>query len=471
MAIEISKGKALSVFSLTMINVIAIDSIRNLPINAKYGLSIGFFYLMGTLLFLIPTALVTAELATHRPQTGGTYIWVRDAFGPRWGFVNIWLQWIYNVVWYPTILSFIAASIAYLINPALTTNKIYMISMIIGTFMIATLVNSFGIKTSAKISTLGALLGTLLPMTLMILLSICWILQGKPLAAPFDTVHLFPHLSEVHNVAFFVVILFSLMGLEMSAVHAGDVKNPKRDYPRALLYSSLLIVISLIFSSIAIAIVLPTNTINIISGVNAAFATFLQTNHLSWLLPIAVLMIILGGFCGMAAWVIGPTRGLMVAAQDGCLPPSLARINQKGAPIAILILQWIVVCLLCLLFLFFNTVNAAYWILSDLTAQLALVYYITFFAAALRLRYKTPLIKNAYRIPGGKIGIWIVCGVGILTCVSAIIAGFLIPTDIVDLSQYTLYEWVLSLGMVVFIVLPLIIYALSDRESVFSGEK
>ncbi len=108
-----SKKRVLSVFSLVMINVIAIDSLRNLPTNADNGLTILLFYLIAAAIFLVPSVLVTAELATHRPKTGGVYVWVREAFGPQWGFFTIWLQWIYNVFWYPTILSFIAVNIAY----------------------------------------------------------------------------------------------------------------------------------------------------------------------------------------------------------------------------------------------------------------------------------------------------------------------------------------------------------------------
>ena len=97
-----------------MINVIAIDNLRSLTAGAEYGFSMVFFYLVAAILFFVPTILVTAELATGWPNTGGVYIWVREAFGPRWGFLTIWLQWIYNVVWYPTIFAFIASIVAYL---------------------------------------------------------------------------------------------------------------------------------------------------------------------------------------------------------------------------------------------------------------------------------------------------------------------------------------------------------------------
>src|SRR5689334_358993 len=113
-----NSSKTLGVFRLAMINVIAVDSLRSLPAGAEYGFSLVFFYLVAALVFFIPTALVSAELATAWPKTGGIYIWTRTAFGRHWGLLAIWLQWIYNVIWYPTILSFIAATLAYLFDPA-----------------------------------------------------------------------------------------------------------------------------------------------------------------------------------------------------------------------------------------------------------------------------------------------------------------------------------------------------------------
>src|SRR6185312_15280024 len=103
--------KPLTIFRLVMMAVIAIDSLKNLPANAQYGSSLLFFYLIATVAFFIPSALVAAELATGWPETGGIYVWVREAFGKRTAFLAIWTQWLYQLIWYPTILSFIAVTI------------------------------------------------------------------------------------------------------------------------------------------------------------------------------------------------------------------------------------------------------------------------------------------------------------------------------------------------------------------------
>jgi len=462
MHFESTKRRVLSVFTLVMINIIAIDSLRNLPANAQMGLGITLFYVLAAVFFLLPCILITAELATHRPKTGGAYVWVREAFGPRWGFANIWLQWIYNVFWYPTILSFIAVNIAYLINPALANSKAFMLPMIIGMFSIATLVNTFGMKLSSMVSTLSALFGTIIPMLFVIGLGLAWLLEGKTMAITPTTQHFFPNVLHLNNLAFFVVVLFSLMGLEMSAVHAEEVKNPQRDYPRALLYSGLIILITLIASSTAIAIIVPKTSLSIVSGLDQAFAIFLNAFHLHWMLPIAILLIVLGAFGGMSAWVIGPTKGLAVAAEDNCAPKMFASRTRNNVPVPVLLLQWLVVIALCCLFLFFKYISTWYWILSDLTAQLALLFYVILFAAAIRLRYKTPENPNAFRIPGGKFGIWLVGCLGIVTCLVAIGLGF-IPPDSVKIGNIFVYEGILIGGVVIFSALPFLICRSNEK--------
>src|SRR3990167_10135410 len=122
--------KKISVFSLVMINVVAINSLRNLPLSAEYGFSLIFYYLLAGVLFFLPASLVSAELATAWPEKGGLYVWVREAFGKKVGFFTIWLQWFYNICWYPTIMSFIAATLAYCIDPNLANDKVYMLTVI-----------------------------------------------------------------------------------------------------------------------------------------------------------------------------------------------------------------------------------------------------------------------------------------------------------------------------------------------------
>ena len=103
-----SKGgpkRTLTVFALVMITTGIITSVHGAPSMAEYGFSLIFIYGLVALVFLLPSALISAELATGWPEDGGVYVWVKTAFGERMGFVAVWQQWIENVIWFPSILT------------------------------------------------------------------------------------------------------------------------------------------------------------------------------------------------------------------------------------------------------------------------------------------------------------------------------------------------------------------------------
>jgi putative glutamate/gamma-aminobutyrate antiporter len=457
MLIESNKRRVLSVFSLVMINIIAVDSIRNLPFSAEYGFSIVFYYILAAFMFFIPIAVVAAELATCFPHTGGMYVWVREAFGKKWGFVTIWLQWIYNVVWYPSILAFLVSTATYLINPSLDENRWFMLIVVMLSFWGATIINCFGMRISGWISTIGAIVGTLLPMALMIILGSVWLWQGHPSHIQFNWHSFLPNLSSINNMAFLIAVLFGLLGMEMSAVHAEEVKDPQRDYPRALRWSTALILGSLVLSSLAIAVVIPTNQLSLVSGVIDAFGLFFKAFHIAWMIPVIVVCIIIGGLSGVSAWIIGPTKGLLAAAHDDCLPVWMQKTNRHGVPITILLLQGIIFTILCTAFLLFPTVNGSYWFFSALTAQLAMIVYLFMFAAGIRLRYSHPEKHRAYKIPFGNVGMWVMAGLGFITSLGAIAIGFVPPTGVV-LGSLKRYESLLVIGIVLSLLIPLVLH-------------
>lgn len=452
-----SPKKTLSVFSLVMINVIAVDSLRTLPISAEYGFSLVFYYFLAAFIFFIPIALVAAELATGWPQKGGLYVWVREAFGQRLGFLTIWLQWIYNVVWYPTILAFIASAIAYLFAPALANDKTFILVTVLITFWIATLVNCFGMKTSSIVSTIGAILGTLAPIFFIVCLAIYWIYSGKTIYITPSWSSLLPDFSKLGNLVLFTGVLFGLIGMEMSAVHADEVRNPQRDYPRALYYSTLLIFSTLVLGSLSIAMVVPQKQLSLVSGLIDAFGVFFQAYNMQWMTPLIAMLIIIGGFSGVSAWIIGPTKGLLIAAQDGALPSIFAKTNRFGAPTAILILQGLIFSALCSVFVLMQSINESYWILSAMTAQLALLVYVFMFAAVIKLRYSKPKVNRSYRIPGGLTSVWLVAGLGMTTCLVAIFLGFIPPSQF-SIGNLWFYEGFLVGGSLLFALLPWLLY-------------
>ncbi len=457
------KKHALTIFSLTMITVGSVDSIRNLPATALFGSQLIAFFILGALFFLIPTALVSAELASGWPKQGGVYIWVKEAFGKRIGFLAIWLQWIENVIWYPTILSFVAGSIGYLINPSLSSNPYFLCAVIVSSFWGATWVNLRGMSSSAVLSNVCAISGLLLPMALIIGLGAAWIVGDNPIQIQFDSQSLMPHWHDRSKWVALTGVMMSFCGIEIATVHANDVNNPQRAFPRALVYSVGIILSTLILGSLAIAVVLPQNEINLVAGIMQAFDAFFTRYHLVWFMPVVAIMLVMGGLGGVSNWIIAPTKGLLVAAQDGNLPPYFERVNQKGAPVVMLIGQAIIVTILSALFLFMPSVNGSYWLLTALAAQLYMLMYILMFVAAVKLRIKAPAHPRAFRIPGGLTGMLIVAGIGMMGVLTTLVVSFM-PPDGIDVGSLARYEMTLASGLLLMCSPPFVAAWLQARR-------
>lgn len=441
----------LNTFALTLLITGSIDSIRNLPASALFGSTLIFFFIFAALVFLIPSALVSAEL-TANVDEGGIYHWAKKAFNDNVGFFAVWFQWTNNVVWFPTILSFIAGTAAYLIDPALAQNKYYLVAVILSTFWFITLINLRGIRLSAKITSICAIFGLLIPMLLIIVLAAIWLYLGKPIQIHLTMQNIFPNFQHLDNWVSLTAIMLGFAGMELATVHINDVKQPQKTFPKALAISTVIILTTMMFGSLAISLVLPHDQINLVNGTIQTMAYFLSAYHLNWAVPFLIVMLVLGSFGGIISWIISPIKGLSQAAQHGFLPPFFQRINRYGVPQNLLITQAIFVSIVCLAFLLLPSVNGSYWLLSALSAQLYMIMYVVMFLSALVLRNKIDYKSDTFVIPGKTLGLWVTCLLGLMGCAITLYVGFIPPSNI-NVGSGFYYQCLISIGIVV-ITLP-----------------
>lgn len=452
-----SKKKVLTMFGLVMINVALICSLRGLPLMAEYGTSIVFFLLLAVILFLIPTSLVSAELATGWPKRGGIYVWVKEALGSKWGFVATWLQWTQNLVFYPTALAATAATVAYLFNdPALAENPYFTMFMIFIIYWGATLWNFKGLKASSAFTNIGTISGVIIPFIIIIITAIIWLVSGNPSQISFDLKSFIPTFNT-QNIVFFSGIILFFAGIEVSATHAQEVENPQKDYPKATFISAIIIISIFLLGALSIAIILPANEISLTAGIMQTFMKVYSQFGLKWLIPILALLAAPGMVAQVSTWIAGPSKSLLQTATEGSLPKFFQHTNKNGIQTNILIVQGIVVSLISLVFLFMPSVSSSFWILSALAVQLYLIVYILMFISAIRLKYTRGYVYRAFNVPGGKIGMWLVAGIGILTALFAIGVGF-IPPQHLESGALTTYHLFLALSMITMCAIPLIIY-------------
>ncbi len=460
---NIGKSLKLGVFTLAIMNVTAVVSLRGLPAEAEYGISSAFYYLFAALVFLIPTALVAAELAAmFQDKQGGVFRWVGEAFGKKIGFLAIWLQWVESTIWYPTVLTFGAVAIAFIgldshTDMLLASNKYYTLVVVLAIYWLATIISLKGLGWVGKVAKVGGLVGTIIPAGLLVVLAIAYLLMGGKSQMDFSGSFI-PDLTKLDNLVLASGIFLFYAGMEMSGIHVKDMDNPSRNYPKAVFIGSFITVLIFILGTFSLGIIIPQKDINLTQSLLQGFDSYLGYVKLSWLSPVIAIALAFGVLAGVLTWVAGPSRGIFMVGKAGYLPPFLQKENKIGVQKNILLVQGGAVTLLSLLFVVMPSVQSFYQILSQLTVLLYLIMYLLMFAAAIYLRYRMKEANRPFRI--GKRGnglIWLVSGLGFAGSLLAFVLSFIPPGQIAIGSPVVWYA-VLAIGCVIFVVAPFMIY-------------
>ena len=437
----------MTVFTMAMMTSAAIMSLRGLPMIAKEEFTLFFYIGFATLLFLIPAALVAAELGgMFGEQEGGVYTWVKEAFGKRLGFVAIWLQWVQNVVWYPTVLAFAAATFAYVIgSDKLANSGIYTGLFCITFYWLATWISLRGGNLIERITSYGFVVGSILPALVLLLLAIVWMMQGNSIGFQHlpaaqgavdlvvnNQVHprLFPQINGLSNIAFLSGVLLLFAGVEVHAVSANRMARPQVQYPLALLLTSVIVFVLFTLGAFAIAAIMPYNDINVESGLLQTFQKVFNRINMPWGVSLVGILVMFGALASVTSWIVGPSRGLLKTAQDGLLPVFWAKTNAQGIQANILLVQAVIVTLLSGIYFITKNVSVAFFLISAMTITLYLIMYGLMYAAGIYLRYKRPDMVRRFRVPGGKSGIWVVGSVGILGVLFSFIVAFFPPSQL-----------------------------------------
>ena len=458
-----SAGK-IGIFTLAIMNVVAVVSLRGLPAEAEYGLSSIFYYLFAAVVFLIPVSLVAAELATGWPEKGGVFRWVGEAFGPRWAFVAMFMLWIEVTVWFPTGLTFGAVSLAF-IGPnqrwdqALSANNMFVLGIVLAIYWLATFIAFRGVEAFARVSKWGGIVGTIIPAAILIVLGFAYLIGGGKPQIDLAWKDVIPDFTNFNNVVLAAGIFLFYAGMEMNAIHVKDVSNPSRNYPIAILIAALGTVSIFVLGTLAIAFVIPQAQINLTQSLLVAYFDMFKWAHIGWLAPVMAVALAIGVLAGVVNWVAGPSTGLLSVAKAGYLPRFWQKTNAKGMATHILLIQALLVTALSIMFVVLPSVQAAYQILSQLTVILYLVMYLLMFAAGIYLRFSQPNRPRPYRIPGGDAGMWLIGGLGFLGSLLAFVLSF-IPPGQISVGSPLLYVAILIGLTVFFVVIPFGVYAI-----------
>ncbi len=438
--------------AMALLTVGSVGDLGAAPAMAVLGLASVLLYVVPALVFLVPASLVSAELASG--WKGGVYNWVSEGLSPRMGLIAIWCQFAQTTFYYPAVLAYVASTLAYVFAPSLAHSGVYTTVVIIVLFWVAILVSARGLLATGRLASYGIFIGTLIPGLLLVVLGAIYLLQGNSSAAPLNQHHVLPPWHGLTSIVLVVNGFFTYAGVEVNAVHVDELRDAPREFPRAILLAVILILAIFVFSTLAIAIIVPSSHISFTAGVMQAFKSLLDHFGLSILTPIIAVALVVASLSGLLDWLTGPSTGLLeIAREHGYLPRYFQQLNPNGVQLRILVAQGIVITVIGLLYTVLPAVSRAYWVLAALATEVYLIMYVLMFVAARNLRRRQPGHERGYRAPA----LVIMCAVGTLASVAAGVVGLVPPSQLGHISTPPYLAALLAATLLVGVLPPLLL--------------
>ena len=385
--------------------VIVLDTIGS---AAQAGSQVLTWLVVLCVCFLLPYALIVAELGAAFPGAGAPYTWVRLAFGRPAASLSALLYWLANPIWLGGTLAIVAVSVIEScfvdLHAARDAVALVFVWGVVGAALLAT-------RTFGLIVRVGAALRLALLASLALSAVLYGIANGVHGASPGD---LRP--TGTALVVAVPVLVFGLLGLELPSAAGIDRDAPAR-LSRGVLAASAVTALAYLIPLLAMVVVLPGERLASIGGFVEATRTLCTvyggsvdaqgTAHLTGaggaLADILAIGFVATLATGGATWLRGANAVQAAAARDGAAPPALGRLSPTGIPVAAGLLAGVVAT---------GTTALAYGLaggrldryfdaMLGLGISTVLASYLLVFPSLLRLRRTRPEVPRPFRIPGG----------------------------------------------------------------------
>jgi len=463
--------KHLTLFGFFALTASMVMTVYEYPTFASSGFSLVFYLLLGGILWFLPVALSSAEMATVQGwDSGGVYTWSGTMLGEKWGFANIFFQWFQITVGFVTMIYFILGALSYVLNwDALNTNPVLKFVGVLVIFWALTFSQFKGTRLTARISKIGFTFGIMVPAIVLIILAIAYFSSGEKSLIPIDAAALVPDFSQLNTLVVFVSFILAYAGIEASASHANEMKNVKKDYPLAVIILVILAIILNTINGTAIGAVVPESQLGLSTGVIQGFEALVSHfgSGMDWIVSAIAILIAVGVIAEVSAWVVGPSWGMMYAGKKGLLPEKLIKENKHGVPTKFLLLQGIIVTVWAAVLTFGGgSSNVSFFTAISLTVIIYIVGYIIFFLAYIKLvrKHDTKEFPRAFEVSKKKGLKLVIAFAGLIVSIFALAISFVPPAQLPSDSSGA-YLGILIVSFVVVVFVPFIIYHFMRKKN------
>lgn len=422
--------RTLGRWDLVLLKFVAIVNINNVPPVAVYGKASLLLWALAFAAFFIPEAIAVLVLSRRYPGEGGIYLWTRRQFGEAHGFLSGWCYWTNNLFYVPVLLVYMAGIFAFAAGPEhaerLVDQRAFVATVALGWLALILVANIRGLAVGKWIQNIGGV-GTGL--------SIALVLAAAAAAWGGGVAHDPPLATGVswEMATSFAVMCNAFVGIELASTMGDEIRDPLRDLPPAIFIAGALSLLSYLFVTGAVLMLVPIGDLGIIQGVMQAVSAGAQQTGLGWLIvPLALVMgLSIGG--AASAWFAGSSRIPFVAGLTSALPPSLGRVHPRWhSPHVALTTCAVFAALFTGLSLTGSTVNEAYQVLLKSAVVIQLIPFVYLFLTLMTVEG----VGRAARAAGV---------VGLVATVIGMIFAFL-PTA--DVDNVLLFEIKMLLGVV-----------------------
>ena len=401
--------------------VTACSSLQWVAVAAAAGPSSIVIWIIAAFAMFLPVSVCTVALAARYPDEGGMYVWSKRAFGPFAGFLTGWTYWTSNLPYFAGMLYFAAGSALWLRGGgthALDASPAWFIGFAVLSLGFATVLNIYGLGVSKWLSNAGAIARVASLLLLVGLGAIAWCRFGA--ATTINAASLRPGLG-LNDLIFWASIAFAMTGPESASFMGGEIQDPRRTVPRALLRAAPLIIAIYIIGTLAVLVSVPWQQTSAMYGVMQAVDGVGGRLGLAWLTPLAAVLIVITCLGSAGAWLGSVARIPFVAGLDRFLPSSFGRLHPRyGSPANSLIVQAVIAMVFAVMGQAGTSVRGAYNVLVSLMVIGLMLPYLFLFTAAIRLS-GGERAAGELRIPGGRPTIVFTALIGLGTTIGAII--------------------------------------------------
>ncbi|MGC9961255.1 MAG: APC family permease [Acidimicrobiales bacterium] len=419
----LAKLGALRRFDMILFSVAAILCLSQVPITASLGQSVIVWTIVVIFLFFLPYGLITAELGSTYPDAGGIYSWVARAFGPFWGTQVSWWYWVNVGIWLPSVYLMFSTLMGQLFGWHISFWESVIIA--IALIWINFGVNVVKLETSKWVANTAAIITVTVMLVLAVAGFVHLALHGS--ANVWSRQTTMPTWASLGCLG---VVVYNFLGFELMSSASQEMRDPKKDVPRSILTSGLLIGVFYVIAVVGILLLLPltkiTSTTGLYNGLKAGLGSAGVGHVFAFILCLGALYCF---FALLIPWTIGANRAAAEAAQRGDLPRVFGHMNQRfKTPVGAAALTSIIGTTFTLAFGVIvattgqnSSVETLFWNLFAFSSVVFMFCYLLMTAAFFKLRRKDPDTPRPYRVPGGTAGALVVT----VLCLAFVSAGIL----------------------------------------------